>query len=84
MRRKRSPTKIPAYSSNSTPVVQPYYTQQTPNTIRKIPQYIPDNTVTPKRIVTHSSSIRLPNQEETNKVGKKAPAMSSHQNYFHQ
>ena len=84
MRRKRSPTKIPAYSSNSTPIVQPYYTQQTPNTIRKIPQYVPDYTVTPKRIVTHSSSTRFPNQEETTKTGKKAPAMSSHQNYFHQ
>ena len=74
--------KIPASNANSS-----YAPNQTPNTIRRIPQYMGENYNTQtSKIAVRCASNGSPSQKqvEKSKVENKAPGMSAHQNYFNQ
>ena len=83
--RRTSPMKMNASDSHSKlPVTKTFSLQATPNSIRKIPQYV-SSYATPATLArVHSSSARLPEKDEMSTLVKKSPAMSLHQNYFHQ
>ena len=77
--RQGSPTKIIASNANLS-----YAPPQTPNTMRRIPQYAADQNGAPKSRIPLSFRPNNHVKEDEVKVAKKAPAMSTHQTYFNQ
>ena len=77
--RQGSPTKIVASNANLS-----YAPPQTPNSMRRIPQYLNDHNRAPNSRIPLSLRPNNYVKEEEVKTVKKAPAMSTHQTYFNQ
>ena len=82
--RRRSPSKYRVSDPEFKSMVPPNTLQSTPQLSRRIPRFVTRHTSPAMLSEAHPRSNQLLTCEDPVTVVKKAPAMSLHQNYFHQ